>query len=161
MEELIRQALEDIAKRHAPPVTNIAKVKSVNENAGTCVLVDEDNLELNDVRLRPVISDNKSRLEVPEVNSYVMAVRIEDGDEWMIIACDKIAKVIYTVGTITFELSDKVKIECNGENLATLMNDFFTAILASSYVTPSGNTTALVNAVQFQQLQTRFQSLLK
>lgn len=159
--EQIRERLEDMAKKHGPQVTNIAKVLSVDEDKGTCILIDEDNLEINNVRLRPVVNENKSKLEIPELGSYVAAVRVEDTEEWMVIACDKFQKVVYTVGTITFELSDKVKIECGGESLATLFDEFFDAIIQMSFVTPSGNTTALVNSAAFMQLKTRFQSLLK
>ena len=40
----IRARLEEMAKEHGPAVSNIAKVKSVNENKATCVLEDEDEI---------------------------------------------------------------------------------------------------------------------
>lgn len=157
----LRKRLEDIAKGHAPPVTNIAKVKSVDEANAVCILEDEDGQEILDVRLRPVLSGKASFIMLPKVGTQAMAVRIEDDDDWMIIACDEITKVMWKTETTTVELSDKVKIESNGESLATLMDDFFTAVLAMSFVTPSGNTTALVNADTFTELKTRFNNLLK
>jgi hypothetical protein len=41
-----------MAKDDGPTVSNIAKVKSVDENKATCVLIDEDGQEIFDVRLR-------------------------------------------------------------------------------------------------------------
>jgi len=158
--EQARLRLEEIAKGHAPPVTNIAKVKSVDVDAGVCVLIDEDDQEIFDVRLRPVVSNNKSFLAIPKVNSYVMAVRIEDSEDWMLIACDEVEKYVFTVGSTVFELSNKVHIESGGESLATLMDDLFTLIAAMVFVTPAGNSTALLNAAAFSQLQLRFKTLL-
>ena len=91
--EQIRAALKEMAKNDGPAVSNIAKVKSVDETKATCVLVDEDGQEIFDVRLRPVLTGNKSFILVPKVGSYVLAVRVEDDEDWMVIASDEIDKV--------------------------------------------------------------------
>ena len=160
-EEQIREALKEMAKNHGPAVSNIAKVKSVDETEATCVLIDEDEQEFFDVRLRPVLSGKKSFILVPKVGSYVLAVRVEDDEDWMVIACDEIEKIGYYVGDTVMELTDKVHIEANGESLSGLIDDLFTAIGNMVFVTPSGNTTALVNTAEFTTLKTRFKQLLK
>lgn len=159
--EQIREGLKEMAKNHGPAVSNIAKVKSVDETKAICVLVDEDGQEFFDVRLRPVLSGNKSFILVPKVGSYVLAVRVEDDDDWMVIACDEVEKVGYYVGDTIMELTDKVKIEAGGESLANLIDDLFTAIGNMVFVTPAGNTTALMNTAEFTSLKTRFKQLLK
>ncbi|WP_156101326.1 hypothetical protein [Flavobacterium gilvum] len=142
-------------------MSNIAKVKSVDENKATCILEDEDGQEFFDVRLRPVLSGKKSFVLVPKVGSYVLAIRIEDDDDWMVIASDEIEKVGFEIGITKMELTDKVHIEANGESLATLFDDLFAAIGNMVFVTPSGNTTSMVNIAEFTTLKTRFKQLLK
>ena len=63
----IREAFEKMAKSDGPAVSNIAKVKSVDETKATCVLIDEDGQEFFNVRLRPVLTGNKSFILVPKV----------------------------------------------------------------------------------------------
>ena len=159
--EQLRARLKEMAKEHGPAVSNIAQVKSVNEAAATCVLIDEDEQEYIDVRIRPVLSGNKSFILVPKVGTYVLAIRVEDDDNWMVIAADEITKVGYYIGDTIVELTDKVHIEANGQNLATLIDGLFTAIQNMVFVTPAGNTTSMVNIAEFVNLKTQFKQLLK
>ncbi|MNF85670.1 hypothetical protein D3C85_112880 [compost metagenome] len=159
--EQIRKALKDMAKSDGPAVSNIAKVKSVDETKAICVLVDEDDQEIFDVRLRPVLTGKKSFILVPKVGSYVLAVRVEDDDDWMVIAADEVTKVAYYVGSTTLELTDKVHIEAGGENLASLIDDLFEAIAKMVFTTNVGPTIKLVNKPEFEALRTKFKTLLK
>lgn len=159
--EQIRKRLQEMAKNDGPAVSNIARVKSVDEEKGTCILVDEDEQEIFNVRLRPVLSGKKSFILVPKVDCFVLAIRVEDDDDWMVIAADEVEKMGYYLGNTTMELTDKVHVEANGESLATLIDGLFTAIGNMVFVTPSGNTTALVNTAEFTDLKTRFKQLLK
>jgi len=98
---------------------------------------------------------------LPKVGSSVLAVRVEDDDDWMVVGVDEVSKVGYYVGATIVELTDKVHIEANSESLATLVDDLFTAIGNMVFVTPAGNTTGLINSVEFTALKTRFKQLLK
>lgn len=159
--EQIRQGLRKMAKDDGPAVSNIAKVKSVDETKATCVLVDEDGQEIFDVRLRPVLTGNRSFILVPKVGSYVLAVRVEDDDDWMVIAADEITKLGYYVGETLFELTDKVHVSAGGENLADLIDDLFTAIGNMIFTTNVGPTIKLVNHLEFEALSDKFKTLLK
>jgi hypothetical protein len=159
--EQIRERLKEMAGEHGPAVSNIAKVESVDEAKATCTLLDEDGQEFFNVRLRPVLSGNKSVILVPKVGSYVLAIRIEDDDDWMVIAADEITKIGYYIGDTIVELTDKVHIEANGQNMATLIEGLFTAIQNMVFVTPAGNTTAMVNIAEFVNLKAQFKQLLK
>lgn len=159
--EQIREALKNMAKLHGPAVSNIAKVKSVDEEKAICVLVDEDGQEFFDVRLRPVLSGKKSFILVPKVGTYVLAVRVEDDDDWMVIAADEVIKVGYYVGDTIVELTDKVQISAGGENLAGLIDDLFEAISKMVFTTNVGPTIKLVNASEFEAIRTKFKTLLK
>lgn len=163
--EQIRNRLEQMAKAHGPAVSNIAKVKSVNESKAICVLEDEDGQEIPDVRLRPVLNGRKSFIQIPKVGTFVLAIRIEDDDDWMVIACDEIEKLVWYVGTTTFEINDGFLLKKDNETLKKLMSDLIEAIKAMSFTvtTPSGpGATALLNnTAQFTNIETRFNQFLK
>lgn len=159
--EQIREALERMAKNHGPAVSNIALVKSVDEAKAVCVLADEDGQEIFDVRLRPVLNGNKSIIMVPKVGTYVLAVRVEDDDDWMVVGCDEITKFGIYLNGVEIEFKDKIKMNANGESLAKLIDDLFVAINNMVFTTSNGPTTGLVNAAEFTQLKQRFTNLLE
>ncbi len=158
--EQIRERLAEIAKHNAPPVSNIAVVKSVNEDEATCVLVDEDGQEFLDVRLRPVLTGNKSFLQIPKIETYVLAVRIEDDDDWMVIACDEVDKFIWITGKSKIEISDKLLFEANGENLLKLLQRIFT-VMERGYQTNYGPTIQLIMQSEMESIKNDFKNLLK
>lgn len=158
--EQIRKGFEDLAKNHAPTVSNIARVKSVDENNATCTLIDEDDQEFLEVRLKPVISDNKSFIQIPKVGTYVLAVRIEDDDDWMIIACDEVDKFLWVVGDTKLELTDKILLEANNQNLLSLMERLFT-VIERGYQTNTGVTIQLILQSEFSTIKNDFKQLLK
>jgi len=168
--EQIRKGLEQMAKNDGPAVSNIAKVKSVDETKATCVLIDEDGQEIFDVRLRPVLTGKKSFILVPKVGSQVLAVRVEDDDDWMVIASDEIEKIGYYIGTMIFEI-DAVGFLLKKENetLKKIMVDFIGAVKAMSFTVnttgtaaaQAGSTTALNNTPQFTAIETRINQFLK
>ncbi|MDM1557054.1 hypothetical protein HX126_21090 [Chryseobacterium indologenes] len=156
--EQLRNGFENWLR--APMVTNIARVKSVDENEGTCVLIDEDDQEYLEVRLKPVLSENKSFLQIPKIGSFVLAVRIEDDEDWMIIASDEVDKFLWNVGKTKLELSDKVLIEAGNQNLLSLMNRLFT-VIERGYQTNTGSTIKLILEPEFNSIKNDFKSLLK
>lgn len=166
-EEQIRQGLRKIAKNDGPAVSNIAKVKSIDETKATCVLEDEDGQEIFDVRLRPVLTGNKSFILVPKVGSLVLAVRLEDDDDWMVIAADEIERIGYYIGNTIFEIdSTGFLLKKENETLKKIMVDLVGAVKAMSFTlttpdTITGTTTALVNLAQFTAIETRINEFLK
>ena len=159
--EDIRQKLGDLAGSSGPAVSNIAKVKSVDENGAVCVLEDEDGQEIPEVRLRPVLTGKKSFLQIPKIGSLVLAVRIEDDDDWMIIDCDEVDKFLWVTDTTKIELTDKVHISANNKNMAELIDKLFEAILKMRFTTNAGPTIRLINRPEFESLKNEFKELLK
>lgn len=159
--EDIRQKLGDLAGSSGPAVSNIAKVKSVDENGAVCVLEDEDGQEIPEVRLRPVLTGKKSFLQIPKIGSLVLAVRIEDDEDWMIIACDEVDKFLWVTDTTKIELTDKVHISANNKNMAELIDKLFEAILKMRFTTNAGPTIRLINRPVFESLKNEFKELLK
>ena len=165
--EQIRAAFEKMAKEDGPAVSNIAKVKSVDETKATCVLVDENEQEIFDVRLRPVLTGKKSFILVPKVGSLVLAVRVEDDDDWMVIASDEIERIGYYIETSIFEMdSTGFLLKKENETLRKIMVDLIGAVKAMSFTlttpdTINGSTTLLNNATQFTAIETRINGFLK
>ncbi len=159
-EEQLRHRMFEMGAMHGPAPTNIARVKAVDEQAGTCDLIDEDDQEIFEVRLKPVLSDNKSFLQIPKVGTYVMAVRVEDDDDWMIIACDEVEKFLWLVGDTKLELSDKICIEAGNQNLLSLMTRLFT-VIERGYQTNMGVTIKLILDTEFTDIKNDFKELLK
>jgi len=92
-EEQIRQLLDERAARVGPSPTMLATVQSVNEAEATCVLWDEETaLEYYDVRLRPVLDGKESITIFPKAGSCGLAVRLENTEEWMVVACSEADK---------------------------------------------------------------------
>jgi len=165
--EQIRERLRLFAKEGGPAVSNIAKVQSVDETKAICVLVDEDGQEFFDVRLRPVLSDKKSFILVPKLGSYVLAVRVEDDEDWMVIAADEIEKIGYYIGDTIIEIdASGFLLQKENETLKKIMIDLLGAIKSMGFVlttpdTINGTTTQLVNLAQFESIETRVNQFLK
>jgi len=164
--EQIRKKLEEMAKSHGPAVSNIAKVVSVDEAKATCELEDEDGQLIHNVRLRPVLNGNKSFIQIPKIGTFVLAIRIEDDEDWMVVGCDEVTKVGYYIGNTLFEIdATGFLLKKENENLKKLMGDLIVEIKAMSFTvtTPSGPgaTAVLNNIVQFTSIETRFNQFLK
>lgn len=102
--EQIRQALKRMAGELGPDNSLLAQVKSVNSEDLTCDLYDDDSgLDYVDVRLRPVIDANESITLFPKIDSWVLAIRIEDSEDWMVLAAGEIDKWRLSIGTTVIE----------------------------------------------------------
>jgi len=97
----IRAALKRHAAAHGPAPTLLAIVVSVDEAALTCVLKDDDGIEVPGVRLAPVEDGNFCATLLPKVNTWALAVRIESDEEYMLLAAGEADKIIHKVGSAT------------------------------------------------------------
>jgi hypothetical protein len=107
-EEQVRNLLKKMASDVGPAQTILAVVKSVDEGAFTCDLIDDETeLEFFDVRLRPVLDGNSGITLIPKVNAWALAVRIEDGDDWMLIAAGEYSKVLTVCENVVYNGGQK------------------------------------------------------
>lgn len=158
--EQLRAGFQNLAKQFGPAVSNIAVVKSVNENEATCILIDEDEQEYVDVRLRPVLTGKKSFLQIPKVGTQVLAIRIEDDEDWMVIACDEVEKFSWITPSAELEVSDKIKVEANGKNLEDIVSRLMT-VIEKGYQTNTGATIKLILDTEFNSIKNDFKQVLK
>lgn len=161
--EEIREQLKQWANNGGPAPTMLAKVVSVNETNNTCVL-DEDGMLVQDVRLTPVIDTGEGLTLYPKVNTWALAVRIENENDWYLIGCKEVFKYRLKINTLLFEVTgDGVKIEKGSDSLRSCMDDLFTQISALTVPctapgTPSGIP---LNATAFNGIKTRVLNILK
>lgn len=140
-----------MAAQDGPMQTLLATVESVDLENYTCVLNDDDII-IHDVRLRPVINENESITLVPKVGSWVMAIRIEDDAEWMVIAVDEIDSYRIVAGDMLFEMKNgKFMVQSGAENLGKCIDDL---ILQIQLIYAPKNSAAIT------LIQNRFKTLL-
>lgn len=140
----IRRMLAGLAAEYGPPPTLVARVKDVNRNDSTCTLID-DETEYYNVRLAPVTGTNKGYVQIPKAGSIVLAVKVEDSDEWAVIACTEI---------------EQIQVIVNDESLAEWAKDFITAIRNMKFTTNVGPTITLINDPDFIALENRLNKIL-
>lgn len=153
----IAKKLHDMAAGFGPDVSILATVKDVDTNECTCTLVDEDGQDFPEVRLRPITGVNKSILMIPSIGSYVLAVRIEGDDDFMIVACDQIDSIEVLSGQTKIEIGDDIKI--NGGALGGLvkiqeLTDKINALIQifNTHTHPVPNGVSSVTATKMQSL---------
>lgn len=103
IEEQIRQSLKRWCETYGPAPTILATVVSVDEDNSTCILKDDDENEIPDVRLRPVLDGNESMTIFPKAGTWCLAIRIEKEEQWMLIAAGEFEKWKMKIGTTIIE----------------------------------------------------------
>lgn len=117
-----------MAAKVGPLQTVLAQVLSVDEDAKTCVL-DNDGVELFDVRMRPVLNGKEAVTLYPKVDSWVLAARIENDDDWMVMACDEVDKVRMKVGDVTLQITDKILLKKGDDTVKDMIDKIIDAVL--------------------------------
>lgn len=126
LDEQIRSGIKRLAEAVGPVATMLAKVISVDTEAKTCVLLEtigEDEIEIPEVRLRPVLNGKESITIYPKTGSYVLAVRIENDEQWMVLAVDEAERINYKTDNSEFEMSNGFLLKRGDDTLkAVLLN---------------------------------------
>lgn len=127
----VRKSLADFAAKFGPAATLLAKVESVDEDEATCVLIDDEGLKFFDVRLRAVINGKESTTIYPKPGAFVLAVRIEGAEDWMVLWADELTKYRAKIGQTIFEQDEsKLELSNNVTSLKSLLNDIVDEMLA-------------------------------
>jgi hypothetical protein len=110
-DEEFREALAAFIKRVSPAgSTLLAKVQGVDEAEGTCVLTDDSSgteAVYPDVRLRPVEDGSDGITQFPETGTWALAVRIEESEDWLLLAAGNIYKYRVKTGPTVLELTQE------------------------------------------------------
>lgn len=156
--------LQDAFKNLTQPkgVSFPAKVVSVDKVKGICV-VNDGELDYTDVQLSATIEDDKRFLILPKVGSFVIVAPINaDIHRLMVIMVSEITEVIARTETAEFSFNDNgFLLKKQNETLKSLMSDLLIAIKNMRFTTNVGPTINLINLVEFQGIETRFNNFLK
>jgi hypothetical protein len=150
-----------MAEMHGPEHSLIALVQSVNEQECTCILEDEDGQEFFDVRLTPIVSNKKSFFQLPKLQSYALAIRLENTDEWCLIWASEVDEFVLKSKSAELNLGDKITLKNEKFSLADLMQELFTAIDKLEFATTQGVSMGAPNKLEFAALKNKFKQLLK
>lgn len=99
------------------------EVESIDENKLTIVVKLNDDVSIQDVRLKATIDGDKGFYVFPKKNSLVIIAQLDGGVEYCLLQASKIDKVIFKIDNTTFE-ADKNGIVINGgDNKGMLIRD--------------------------------------
>jgi hypothetical protein len=105
--DLIEQQIKDqflkVAAKVGPDVILPATVLNVNDDDTLHVQFSDDS-EIDDVRLRSVVKDGNRFVILPAVGSTVQVARIENSDEYVVIAVEDITKSKCVIGSTSFDI---------------------------------------------------------
>ena len=105
--EDIAEQMRAFSERFGPAMIVDAKVVSVNEDDDTleCELPGGDIVP--DVRLKSLIKAGNKLVIIPPEESVVMIGRIRNSEEWILISCDEVAKLVMIVDDVRYEIDEQ------------------------------------------------------
>lgn len=164
-DEMVRQALRAFIRRNSAGGNVLAKVLSVDEDAMTCVLVDDEDetVRYNDVQLRPVLDGNEAMTIFPAINSWVTAEPLEETGRLQVTTVSKVSKWRLVTNTAILQQdANGLRIERNGDTLAQVLSDLIAQIQAITVnVTAVGAPTGVpINNAAFTAIANRLNNIL-
>jgi hypothetical protein len=103
--EEIKKLFEQASKRFGPAQVLPVKVISVNGTELTAAVEFSDGSNMDDVRLKAVIKEGDHYVMLPVVGSYALVARIENTDEYLLLAADEVSDVVAVMGEIEYGLN--------------------------------------------------------
>jgi hypothetical protein len=102
-QEQIRQRIKKFASDVGPKGTVLGKVTNLRESELLFDLEDDNSgLTYLDVRLRPVIDGTEGITLIPKEDTWALAVRLEDGEDWYALAFGEVDKVTVKCEQVVF-----------------------------------------------------------
>ena len=102
----IKEQFGDFANKYGPAAIIPAQVTAINED-DTIAVVFSDGVELDDVRLKSVVKSGNKVLLIPTIGSTVMVGKIQNSDEYIVIAVDEISEVVYNIGSAKYSVTSE------------------------------------------------------
>src|SRR5438093_6812381 len=119
----IRNHFSAMAGQFGPAAVIPAEVTAVNSDDSIQAVL-ASGLELDDVRLKSVLKAGNKLVLIPKVGSIVQIARIENSDEYVVIAVEEITKMLLVVDTVKMEVNDSGFLMQKGaDTLAKLVTD--------------------------------------
>lgn len=113
--EQIKEQFEHISSRFGPKTIVPGRVIAINEDDTIEVQFSDDSI-VDDCRLKAVVKDGNKVLLIPAVDSIVLVGRIENSDEFIVVAVDEVSKMLMVVGSKKFELTSAGFLIASGDD---------------------------------------------
>lgn len=140
----IRELLRDFTATGVN--TLLGEVSEIDETERTCTLTHE-GLAFYDVRLQCITGGNSGVLIVPKEGSMALALKIEEGDGWMIVQCSEADKIEVSIGEETkIEVSED-GIVMNGGTVGMAKTDKLIEWMTKVYTDLQSIQTTLTGGV--------------
>lgn len=158
--DLIEQQIKDqfyhLASKVGPVVIIPATVLVVNDDDTVHVRFSDDS-EVEDARLRSVVKDGNRYVLLPSVGSIVQMARIENSDEFVVIAVEEITKIKCAIGTVSLDIdADGFLIKKDNDTLKQALKLLIEAV--QKIVVIQGTNP---DQVKLQQSLTMIENILK
>lgn len=104
--EQIKEQWAEFAGKYGPKVVLPATVTAVNDD-DTIAIEFSDDSTVDDARLKSVVKDGNKMIMVPEVGSVVLVARIENSDEFIVVAVESVSEVLWIVGNSRYSMNEE------------------------------------------------------
>ena len=153
-----------------PVMMGMVVAGSVDEVLGICSVIlssDDDSSPTEGVLLNAITSNINGVLEYPADNSYVWVAELDGQGKYGVIKCCDVYKVVVNLGNSVFKITDGivntkiagntelelnntgVKINANGKNLGTVLQNLISHIELLTVPTGTGPSGVPVNVADF------------
>jgi hypothetical protein len=133
----IKRGLRVFSEQYGPAAILPAEVVAVNQAEATVHIRFSDDTEIEDARLKSVVTGDEGFYSLPAVGSIVQVARIENSEEVIVVAMSSVDKIVLKKGTDT---------------MGKIIDDLFAEIL---------KIYAPMNKPAIRLIQQRAQQLLK
>ena len=159
--EDIKDQLGKFAAKHGPTAIIPVTVTAINEDDTVAVEFSDDSV-IDDVRLRSVVKDGNKVLIIPTVGSVVLVGRIENSEEYVVLAVEEISEIKYVIGDTTFSMTDAgFLIQRGTETNKKLLQDILSRIEELTVPTNTGPSGVPLNKAAFTAIKNRVQNLFR
>jgi hypothetical protein len=143
----LRESFKAAAHAGGPLALHDATVLAVDTESFTCD-IEMDGVQLPDVRLRAVVSENNSIDILPAINSAVIVGQLGD-DDFIVLAFDEITSWRVTTGDTVMGLnSTGVQISKGDESLNKILTDLVKAVLTIAAAKDAASLTLLLTRIK-------------
>lgn len=126
-----------------------AEVKSVDADKRTCVVMDDNEMQYDDVLLYCVENaDLKGFVMLPKVNSQVLVSRIGASNELYVSMFSEIDKVILTIGDKVEAAIDKTELNYKNDKVALKITGSNVELNADKLIFNGGDNKGLIKIEQ-------------
>lgn len=128
VEKDIKREFEKLAGLVGPVTVYPATVVSVNSDDMTVEAEFSTGLVLDDVRLRSVISAGNKCVLIPSEGSNILVSRIENSDEFFVVAVGAVSEVRTEIDGLTVSISEKLEVKKGDDSLSKVLSDLIAEI---------------------------------